>query len=813
MMNGDNKRIMDNARDVLVGVIPDPKGQVEQITAALVYRYLDELDQKSVAAGGKRSFFTGKDAKYSWQKLLSTSILGDQRLTLYRDAMESMADNNKLPQVFCDMLRGMHSPFRDARVLMLFLNEINQLDCEHTEDLGDAYEHLLSIMGTQGNAGQFRTPRHIIDFIVDVMRPQIGERVLDPACGSAGFLVSAYNFIMRQNTGKKHGDKLTQSQKQKLPKNIEGRDIDPGMTRLALVNLYLHGIKEPQVREYDSLSDDSLWEERHDVILANPPFMTPRGGIQPHRKFSINANRAEVLFVDYIAEHISRTGRAGIVVPEGIVFQEKNAYKELRKLLVNEWGLFAVVSLPAGIFQPYSGVKTSILFLDKTKRSNKNILFVKVQNDGFDLGARRASIDKNDLPAALQIINSYEGEKKINNSLALSVVKTKIAEEGNFNLTTNIYRETRNYKNVKWGMVNLGDVCEILDRLRKPITKSNRINGDYPYYGATGIVDWVDDFIFNEKLVLVGEDGAKFGRYEETAFIADGKYWVNNHVHVLRPIENIVMHEWLVYYLTNIDLMPWVTGLTVPKLNQSKLRSIPIPIPPLEQQQRIVAEIDGYAKVRDGAKAVVNNWKPTINIDLDWEKITLGDVCEIQSGLWKGKKEPFIKATVVRNTNFRVDGYLNYDNVAVLDVEEKQFKSRQLIFGDIILEKSGGGDNTPVGRVGLFERKDGNYSLSNFTAYIRVKDNKRIFYRYLHYFLYSFYINGGTESMQRYSTAIRNLQLPQYKSIVVLLPSLEQQKRIVAEIEAERQLVNASRMLVDKMDAKIAATIGRIWEK
>ncbi len=197
MMNGDNKRTMDNARDVLVGVIPDPKGQVEQIAAALVYRYLDELDQKSVAAGGKRSFFTGKDAKYSWQKLLSTTIIGDERLALYRDAMESMADNDKLPQVFRDMLRGMHSPFRDARVLMLFLNEINQLDCEHTEDLGDAHEHLLSIMGTQGNAGQFRTPRHIIDFIVDVMRPQIDERILDPACGSAGFLVSAYNFIMR----------------------------------------------------------------------------------------------------------------------------------------------------------------------------------------------------------------------------------------------------------------------------------------------------------------------------------------------------------------------------------------------------------------------------------------------------------------------------------------------------------------------------------------------------------------------------------------------------------------------------------------
>ncbi len=165
-----------------------------------------------------------------------------------------------------------------------------------------------------------------------------------------------------------------------------------------------------------------------------------------------------MLFVDYIAEHISRTGRAGIIVLEGIIFQVGNAYKDLRKLLLNEWRLFAVVSLPAGVFQPYSGVKTSILFLDKTKRQNKNILFIKMQNDGFDLGAKRASIDKNDLPAALQIINSYEGEKKINNSLALSVAKTKIAEDSDFNLTFDRYRETKSYENVKWDMVGLAEL-------------------------------------------------------------------------------------------------------------------------------------------------------------------------------------------------------------------------------------------------------------------------------------------------------------------------------------------------------------------
>ena len=143
-----------------------------------------------------------------------------------------------------------------------------------------------------------------------------------------------------------------------------------------------------------------------------------------------------------------------------------------------------------------------------------------------------------------------------------------------------------------WRTVKLGDVCDVLDKLRKPITKKHRVSGDIPYYGATGVVDWVADFIFNEKLVLVGEDGAKWGVGDATAFIVEGKTWVNNHAHVLLPHDGILLHEWLAYFLTSIDLSPWVTGLTVPKLNQAQLRSIPIPLPPLAEQQRIVAKLD-----------------------------------------------------------------------------------------------------------------------------------------------------------------------------------------------------------------------------
>ncbi len=800
MMNCDNKRTMDSARDVLVGVIPDPKGQVEQITAALVYRYLDELDQKSVAAGGKRSFFTGKDAKYSWQKLLSTSILGDQRLTLYRDAMESMADNNKLPQVFRDMLRGMHSPFRDARVLMLFLNEINQLDCEHTEDLGDAYEHLLSIMGTQGNAGQFRTPRHIIDFIVGVMRPQIGERVLDPACGSAGFLVSAYNFIMRQNTGKKHGDKLTQSQKQKLPKNIEGRDIDPGMTRLALVNLYLHGIKEPQVREYDSLSDDSLWEERHDVILANPPFMTPKGGIQPHRKFAINANRAEVLFVDYIAEHISRTGRAGIIVPEGIIFQVGNAYKDLRKLLVNEWGLFAVVSLPAGVFQPYSGVKTSILFLDKTKRQNKNILFVKVQNDGFDLGAKRMPIDKNDLPAALQIINSYEGEKKINNSMVLSVVKTKIVEGDDFDLRSNQYLSVAEHSN-KFPMVALGDILDY-EQPQKYIVESTNYKNEYNIpvltAGKTFVLGYTNEEngVFNKNLpVIIFDDFTTATKYVNFAFkVKSGAMKILHAKKELANVKYVFYMMQKIKFAHDIHKRYWI----------AEYSKVKIPLPPLEIQEEIVAEIDGYAKVRDGAKAVVDNWKPIINIDSDWDTVKLGDVViDMKDG-----------GTPSRRNKEYFGGDINW--AIVKDISPKIFSTKETLselglknssakvwaVDSIIISLGATIGNVGIAKIPLATKQ----GLSGI-----VVDKNKILVEFLYYVLC--YKKEFIKSLATGST-IKEVRPPKLQKLLEIpLPPIKVQEKIVSDIESEQQGVNACRMMVDKMDAKIAATIVRIWEK
>ena len=217
-------------------------------------------------------------------------------MNLYVEAITTLSQNPHLPQLFRDIFKDAFLPYRDPETLNLFLKTINGFTYDHSEDLGDAFEYLLSILGSQGDAGQFRPPRHIIDFIVSIVDPRKNETILDPACGTAGFFISAYKHILAQN----HNKPLTPDEKKKLMENLVGYDISPDMVRLSRVNMYLHGFPEPKIYEYDTLTSEDRWDEHASIIMANPPFMTPKGGIKPHKRFAIKTKRAEALFVDYI---------------------------------------------------------------------------------------------------------------------------------------------------------------------------------------------------------------------------------------------------------------------------------------------------------------------------------------------------------------------------------------------------------------------------------------------------------------------------------------------------------------------------------
>ncbi len=663
MLDNATKRKIDSARNILVGKVPDPKAQVEQITTALVYKFMDDMDKESEELGGEARFFANGFSQYSWTKLMDNRLSGQERLELYAEAIANMSKNPHIPQLFRDIFKGAFLPFRDPRTLSLFLKEINEFNYDHSENLGNAFEYLLSILGSQGDAGQFRTPRHIIDFIVEVVNPQKNETILDPACGTAGFLISAYKHILKTNSSnfkpeeekaedkivqgetaletiiqeKKtyKGDLLSPDDKTKLTQNIAGYDISPDMVKLALVNLYLHGFSDPKIFEYDTLSSDKRWGENFDVILANPPFMTPKGGIVPHKRFSIQANRAEVLFVDYIAEHLSIKGRAGIIVPEGIIFQSAGAYKNLRKNLIENWGLYAVVSLPSGVFQPYSGVKTSILLMDRefAKRS-KEILFLKVENDGFDLGAKRRKINKNDLPTALEVLEKWKTSFVIPAEAGIqgdSVKKEKIAENEDYNLKGDCYREVVDYSNAKWDMVELGEVCEVGDGNHSSnYPKANEMVGEgVPFIRGVNLIDGT---VSNENIKYITKEKhekLKKGHLKEndvlftnrgeigkTAIIPKEFHGanLNSQIAWLRSKSLELNPKYLFNILNSKIIQDSISseGATLKQFTIKSLKTLQIPLPPLEVQEQIVAEIGQYQKVINANKELIDKMEKKI---------------------------------------------------------------------------------------------------------------------------------------------------------------------------------------------------------
>lgn len=529
MLDAVTKRRIDDARDILVGKIPDPKSQVEQITIALIYKFMDDMDAESEELGGEAKFFSGEYQKYSWRRVFDKTRGGQEILLDYREALQKLSENPTLPQIFHTIFRQAYLPYNDPETLKSFLKIIDQFEYDHSERLGDAFEYLLSVLGSQGDAGQFRTPRHIIDFMVDIVEPKIGETILDPACGTAGFLISAYKYILRHNSseGKSNGDLLTPDQRKQLAQNICGYDISPDMVRLSLVNMYLHRITEPRIAEYDTLTSDAKWNEYFDVILANPPFMSPKGGIKPHARFSIQSKRSEALFVDYIIEHLTKTGRGAVIVPEGVIFKTDTAFVKLRKMLINDNYLYGVISLPQGVFNPYSGVKTSILLFDKViARLTDKILFAKVENDGFSLGAQRRPIEGSQLESIASAIKDirtkiHRNEECVSNTIISLVNKSQIANTADYDLSVERYIQKTVKKSI-YPQVKLGDVCNLYQP--KTITSSELIeDGEYVVYGANGIIGRYDKYNHDEPEVIITCRGATCG----TINITTGKCWIS----------------------------------------------------------------------------------------------------------------------------------------------------------------------------------------------------------------------------------------------------------------------------------------------
>ena len=604
MLDATTKRKLDSARQILVGKVPDPKAQVEQITTALIYKFMDDMDKENEEVGLKTQFFVDDWKKFSWTKILDNKLSGQDRLDLYVQAITNMSKNPHIPQLFRDIFKGAFLPYNDPRTLSLFLKEINEFNYEHSENLGNAFEYLLSILGSQGDAGQFRTPRHIIDFIVEVVDPKKNETILDPACGTAGFLISAYKHILKQNKEKA----LTPDEKLKLMNNLAGYDISPDMVKLALVNMYLHGFPEPKIYEYDTLSSEKRWDETFDVIMANPPFMTPRGGITPHQRFSIQSSKAEILFVDYILDHLNISGRAGVIVPEGIIFDSKA--KALRKKLIDNNYLWAVLSLPQGVFNPYTDAKTNILFIDKhiAKKSNE-IIFAEVLFDGFDLGLQRNSISKNDLPEIKKILLAWTEGKNVENPQMRLIKKSDIVKNKNYDFFFGRYENSQNTR-THVNSISLRDIL-VRNKTQIEIKDSEKYKRVTIKMHGKGIC--LRDEVLGEKIgtkkqftiskgqLLLSKIDARNGAFgivpeDVEGAIITGNFWAYD-----IKKDGGIDENYLNYLLFSEEFKKICTlssaGVTNRRyLDEKIFLDQKIPLPPIMEQQKIVGKIKDRKK-------------------------------------------------------------------------------------------------------------------------------------------------------------------------------------------------------------------------
>jgi type I restriction enzyme M protein len=806
-MNGETKRHIDAARQVLVGVVPNPTSQIDQITNALIYKFMDDMDQAAIKAGGKPSFFVGDLEKYAWTRLINTTIGNQERMNLYAEGFIKLSESKKIPELFRSILKLASWPYRSPEVLDLFLREINYFDYSHPEELGNAYEYLLSIMSSQGDAGQFRTPRHIIDFIVAAVNPTKDEKILDPACGTAGFLISAYRHILSQHDIFKGKEKpLTPDQKRNLMSNFEGYDIDSGMVRISQVNMYLHQFKDPKIFQYDSLSSDERWGDKFDVILANPPFMSPKGGIRPHSKFAIQSSRSEVLFVDYIMSHLRPKGRAGVIVPEGIIFKTDTACKQLRKNLIED-GLSAVVSLPSGVFNPYAGVKTSILFFDNDQARKKDeILFVKVSNDGFDLGATKRPIDKNDLPEALEILHKWYNGEKSASKIVSYVSREKIAEGGEYNLSADRYGALIDYSNVKWQVFKLKDLENLGDITlgRGNVISKNDLNsnpGIYPVYSSSaqgnGEFGQYGDYMFDEELITWSVDGG--GRF---FYRPRHKFSVTNVSGWLRINNSEKIYIKYLYWILSTE---WEKKSFdyVAKAHPSVIREVyDIPLPPLEIQKQIVEELDGYQKIISGAQQIVDSWKPRIDIDPKWEKVKLGEVVDFSQGVQVDLEDQLMAPKSDYEKFLRIENYTQ-NSLDFRYIPKKMGREKFVDKEDVVVVRYGAS-------AGFIGRGFDGILANNLFLVNPNKDKlgKDYLYYYLNCDLSQEYLKKSMAG-----GAMPALSFGIVKNLDIFIPPKEIQKAVVSSIISEKLLVESNRKLIDIYEQKIKEIVAKLWEK
>ena len=450
MITGELKSKIDKVWEQFwTGGLSNPITVIEQMTYLLFIRRLDDIhtqrEQKAAFLKNniEHPIFTPDQYELRWSYFKNSDPDVMYRLfTKENGVFDFLKNMGTADSAFSTYMKGATFMIPTPRLLAQVVDMLSEINMDDRDTKGDVYEYLLSKIASAGQNGQFRTPRHIIKMMVEMIRPTPEDVVCDPSAGSSGFLVYTGEYI-REHFAK---ELLKPEILQHFQKSMfMGMEFDPTMIRIGAMNLMLHGIDQPNLKMVDALSESNQdFTEKASVVLANPPFKgsLDREAIDPKILNIVDSKKTELLFLGLILKGLKLGGRAAVIVPDGVLFGNSNAHQTIRKRLVDEQKLEAVISLPSGVFKPYAGVSTGILIFTRTDSGGTDkVWFYDMTADGYSLDDKRNPIQENDITDLLQRWNNLKDEASRPRSEKSFLVPVKDIHDNSYDLSINRYKE------------------------------------------------------------------------------------------------------------------------------------------------------------------------------------------------------------------------------------------------------------------------------------------------------------------------------------------------------------------------------------
>ena len=449
MLTGDVRNKVDRIWETFwTGGITNPLDVIEQFTYLLFIKQLDDVEttkenEANFLGVPYESMFPGDCQKYRWSKFKN---LGSA------DEMYDLVLNGVFPYIknlhhdgdsaYAKYMGDAIFKIPTPAMLSKIVDGIDKLELGEEDSKGDLYEYLLSKVATSGTNGQFRTPRHIIEMMVELVKPQPEDTIIDPAMGSAGFLIASQNYLRKNHEEMFLDSKLVEHFNNTM---FYGNDMDRTMLRIGAMNMLLHGVENPNISYRDSLSEQNTDVEKYTLVLANPPFKgsLDAEGVSADLLKVTKTKKTELLFLALFIRVLKIGGRAAVIVPDGVLFGSSNAHKQTRREIIEKNKLDAVISMPSGVFKPYAGVSTAILVFTKTGNGGTDkVWFYDMKADGYSLDDKRQQISENDIPDIINRFNHLDQEMARKRTDQSFMVDLADIVANDYDLSINKYKET-----------------------------------------------------------------------------------------------------------------------------------------------------------------------------------------------------------------------------------------------------------------------------------------------------------------------------------------------------------------------------------